>query len=100
MPRNSRDRSVNADARPSTTAPIWRVVAYTYNGRNHAEQKAKAINEKHPHWRAEVFAPKGDRAPFFVALGGRMTLSEAERLQKVARTKGAPRDTFVRNFSN
>jgi hypothetical protein len=34
-----------------------------------------------------------------VALGGRMTLAQAERLQKEARSKGLPRDTFVRNFS-
>jgi hypothetical protein len=58
------------------------------------------MDSKHPTWRAEVFTPKGDRAPYFVSLGGRMTLSEAERIQRDARAKGMPKDTFVRNFSN
>lgn len=93
-------RELARDARPSTGAPIWRVIAYTYNGRTHAEQKAKTINEKHPAFQAQVFTPKGDRAPYFISLGGRMTLAEAERLQKQARAKGLPRDTFIRNFSN
>jgi hypothetical protein len=98
--KQSRDRTVAPDARPSTGAPVWRVIAFTYNARSHAETKAKAINAKHPSFRAQVFAPKGDRSPYFVSLGGRMTLGEAERLQKDARSKGMPKDTFVRNFSN
>jgi hypothetical protein len=100
-PPNTRaDRAGTPDARPSTSAAIWRVIAYTYNGRTNAEKKAKALNEKRAGWRAEVFAPKGDRAPYFVSLGGRMTLTEAEKVQREARAKGLPRDTFVRNFSN
>ena len=75
------------------------MVAYTYNRREQAESKAKSLNEKKA-WKAEVFAPKGDRAPYYVSLGGRMTLSQAEQVQKEARSKGLPRDTFVRNFSN
>ncbi len=98
--KQSRDRSVTADARPSTAAPIWRVIAYTYNGKSNAEKKAKTINEKHPAFHAQVFTPKGDRAPYFISLGGRMTLAEAERTQREARSKGLPKDTFVRNFSN
>jgi hypothetical protein len=100
FPESRADRSGTPDARPSTGARIWRVIAYTYNGRGNAEQKVKNINSKHPTWRAEVFTPKGDRAPYFVSLGGRMTLSEAERIQRDARAKGMPKDTFVRNFSN
>ena len=84
----------------STGAPIWRVIAYTYNAKSHAEKKAKTINEKHPAFHAQVFTPKGDRAPYFISLGGRMTLAEAERLQRDARSKGMPKDTFVRNFTN
>jgi len=98
--KQSRDRVAPGDARPSTGAPIWRVIAFTYNARSHAEKKAKTINENNPSLHAQVFAPKGDRAPFFVSLGGRMTLAEAERVQKAARSKGLPKDTFVRNFSN
>jgi hypothetical protein len=88
-------------AAPAAVQPgIWRVVAYTYSSRGLAEKKARSLNEKSSGWRAEVFAPRGDRAPYFVALGGRMTLTEAERLQREARQKGMPKDTFVRNFSN
>lgn len=100
FPASRADRTGTADARPSTGARIWRVIAFTYNGRNNADQKVKSINAKNPAWRAEVFMPKGDRAPYFVSLGGRMTLSEAERIQRDARAKGLPKDTFVRNFSN
>ena len=59
-----------------------------------------SLNQQHPAWHAEVFAPKGEHGPFFVSLGGRMTLPEAERLQREARAKGLPRDTFVRNFTS
>lgn len=96
-------RRVEAPASAAVTrnpAAIWRVVAYTYNSRGAAEKKARSINEKNPRWRAEVFAPRGDRTPFYVALGGRLTRAEAERLQREALSKGMPRDTFVRNFSN
>jgi len=108
-PVQSADRTVApaprvaAPAKPAAApnpSAIWRVVAYTYNSRGSAEKKARSINEKRSPWRAEVFAPRGDRAPFYVSLGGRMTRGQAERLQKEAWSKGLPRDTFVRNFSN
>jgi hypothetical protein len=97
--RDSRDRESIADARPSTGAPIWRVVAYTYNARKHAEKKARSINAKHTTLHAEVFSPKGERAPYYVALGGRMTLGDAERVKRDAQAKGLPKDTFVRTFA-
>jgi len=84
----------------ANASAIWRVVAFEYSKRAQAEHKAKTINEKHPALRAEVFAPKGNRAPFFVSLGGRLTFAEAEQLRREARAKGLPRDTFVRNFTN
>ncbi len=80
--------------------PVWRVVAYTYHRYRDAEKKAGSINSRWPGLHATVFAPRGkERAPFFVALGGRMTHSEALNLRQVARAKGLPRDTFVRNYS-
>jgi serine/threonine protein kinase len=99
-PNSRADRAGTPDARPSTGAPIWRVIAYTYNGKTLAEKKVRSLNEKRPAWRAELFTPKGERGPYLVSLGGRMTLAEAERVQRDARAKGLPRDTFVRNFSN
>jgi hypothetical protein len=89
-----------APAGSSNASAIWRVVVYTYNSHDAAEKKVRSINEKRSAWHAEVFAPRGNRAPYYVSLGGRMTLPQAERLQKEARAKGMPRDTFVRNFSN
>jgi hypothetical protein len=91
-------RVATAPVEHSNPSAIWRVVVYTYASRAAAEKKARSLNEKRAAWRAEVFAPKGDRAPYYVSLGGRMTLPQAERLQREARTKGLPRDTFVRNF--
>ena len=107
-PAQSADRVSAPPPRVETPAPtvahdpsaIWRVVAYTYNSRGAAEKKARSINERRSAWRAEVFTPRGERPPYYVALGGRMTLAQAERLQKEARSKGLPQDTFVRNFRN
>jgi len=79
---------------------FWRVIAYTYATRRGAETKAERLNRKSPAFHAEVFTPKGKgRPPFMVALGGRMTRAEAVRVQKEARAKGLPRDTFVRNYA-
>ena len=92
-------RARGSAARAGSPA-IWRVVVYTYSARSAAEKKVRSLNQQHPAWHAEVFAPKGEHGPFFVSLGGRMTLPEAERLQREARAKGLPRDTFVRNFTS
>jgi eukaryotic-like serine/threonine-protein kinase len=94
--------AAGASPRPSApqSRPAWRVVAYTYHRYRDAERKAGAINSRWPGLHAAVFAPRGkERPPYFVALGGRMTHSEALNLRQVARAKGLPRDTFVRNYS-
>jgi hypothetical protein len=80
---------------------VWRVVAYTYHRYRDAEKKVRSVNSRWPGLHAAVFTPKGkDRPPYFVALGGRMTHAEALNLRRVARAKGLPRDTFVRNYSD
>jgi hypothetical protein len=87
-----------AAPRPRTE---WRVIAYTYSRLRDAEHKAETINRKIPGLQAEVFAPKGkNQPPYMVALGGRMTRDEAAALQRRARSKGLPRDTFIRNYSD
>lgn len=86
--------------RPQSTPAVWRVVAYEYAKRPQAEKKAQSINQKDPELKAAVYAPRGNRAPYFVSLGGRLTFSQAEQLRRMARAKGMPRDTFVRNFSD
>jgi hypothetical protein len=80
--------------------PFWRVIAYTYYKGREAEEKAHRINQQWPEFHASVFTPRGrDRAPYLVALGGRMSKPEAARLQQKARARGLPRDTFVRNYA-
>jgi hypothetical protein len=88
----------NAEARRNPAA-IWRVVAFEYSRRAAAEHKAHSLNQKRPELHAEVFTPRGNRAPYLVALGGFMTLPEAERVKKQARASGMPRDMFVRNYA-
>jgi len=56
------------------------------------------INRKWPQLKAEKFTPAGSGPPYYVALGGRMTRTEAVRLQQRAISSGLPSDTFVRNF--
>ena len=87
----------SAERRRDPTA-IWRVVVFEYSKRGQAEHKAQTLNEKRPELHAEVFTPKGNRAPYLVALGGFMTYDEAERVKRQARAAGMPRDTFVRNY--
>jgi eukaryotic-like serine/threonine-protein kinase len=100
-PPPSAARPETAEAAPQRGRTVWRVVAYTYNHYRDAERKARSINSRLPGLRAAVFTPRGkDRPPYFVALGGRMTRAEALNLRHVARAKGLPRDTFVRNYSD
>jgi eukaryotic-like serine/threonine-protein kinase len=84
-------------ARPASPA-VWRVIAFTYRSREAADKKVKQINSKWPDLHAEVFSPKGRRGYFLVALGDGMTRDDATRLQRKARGKGLPRDTYVQNY--
>jgi eukaryotic-like serine/threonine-protein kinase len=77
---------------------IWRVVAYTYNQRDLAEKKVQEMSAKHADLQPEVFAPKGNRAPYFVSVGGAMDRDQAIQMRERARRLGLPRDTFARNF--
>ena len=99
-----RPQPVPANAHAGTPAPStavkWRVVAYTYRGLEAARKKARSVNDTFPQFQAEVFAPRGEGPPYLVTLGGRMTREEAVELQRAARRKGLPRDTYVRNYRN
>ncbi len=79
---------------------MWRVIAYTYSGHTAAEKKAQRINQKWPGFHAEVFTPKSRPGMYLVALGGRMTRDEAVSLQRKARSRELPRDTYVQNYTN
>ena len=95
-------RPAAAKTAPAKEAPsaarAWRVIAFTYNGLGPAEKKARSINKKWPQFKAEVFAPEPHRGPYLISLNGRMTREEAVRVQRTARAKGLPRDTFIRNY--
>jgi hypothetical protein len=84
---------------PTPSRSIWRVISYTYSKADDTARMVSEINRKWPHLKAEQFTPNGSGPPFCVALGGRMTRSEALRLQQEAISAGLPPDTFARNFS-
>ncbi len=95
-----------ADAAAPLSSPVlasgrefWRVIAYTYSRRQEAQKRVDSINEKWPSAEAECFSPNAGRAPFLVALGGRMTHDAAVRLLKMARGKGLPRDIYIQNYA-
>jgi hypothetical protein len=85
---------------PPQTAPsrIWRVISYTYSRAEDAAKMVGEINRRFPQLQAERFFPNDKAGPYFVALGGRMTRTEAVRLRERAISSGLPPDTFVRNF--
>jgi serine/threonine protein kinase len=86
-------------ARPSNADEQWRVIVYTYVQSEAAEKSARDINRRFPEFQAEVFAPRGNRPPYLVSLGGRMSRDAAVELQQAARAKGLPRDTYVQNYT-
>jgi len=88
---------------PTVAPPVargnWRVIAFTFRAREMAAKKAKQLNEKWPDLGAAVFAPKGHREYYLVALGDWMTREEAERVQRKVRRQGLPRDTYIQNYT-
>jgi hypothetical protein len=87
-----------ATAQPSSRG-MWRVIAFTFRSREMAAKKAKQIDARWPGLRAAVFAPKGRRGYYLVALGNGMNREEATRVQHKARSLGLPHDTYVQNYS-
>ena len=95
-------------AAPTTpsTAPVpssdsrtqWRVVAYTYNHQDQAQQKAGVIARQHPDLNPEVFTPTG-HAPFLVTVGGPMSRIQANAFKKKAHADGLPRDIYTQNYT-
>jgi len=98
-PENKPSSAPNQESTaPATGARTqWRVVAYTYNHENQAQEKVGVIASKHSSLNPEVFAPRG-RAPYLVTVGGAMNHDEALNFRKKARAAGLPRDTYAQNF--
>jgi hypothetical protein len=93
---------------PSASVPVaaasggrtqWRVVAYTYNHEDQAQQKAGSIAKQHPSLNPEVFSPNG-RAPYLVTIGGPMSRDQAEAFKQKARSQGLPQDIYAQNYSH
>ena len=77
----------------------WRVVAYTYNHQDQAQQKVGVIAQQHPDLGPEVFTPNG-HAPFLVTIGGPMSRNKANAFKKKAHAEGLPRDIYTQNYSH
>jgi hypothetical protein len=75
----------------------WRVVAFTYNREDQAQQKAAEIAQSHPDLSPTVFRPNG-RGPFLVILGGPMSREEAFAFSGKAKREGMPRDIYAQNY--
>ena len=76
----------------------WRVVAYTYNHQDQAQQKAGVIARQHPDLNPEVFTPTG-HAPFLVTVGGPMSRIQANAFKNKAHADGLPRDIYTQNYT-
>ena len=90
-------RPAPAPAAATAQQPGWHVIAYTYLHEGQAAAKAATIAKLHPGLSPKVFAPAGG-SPYFVALGGGMSESEAAAVLRTARRDGLPRDTFIRLY--
>jgi hypothetical protein len=77
----------------------WRVVAYTYNHQDQAQQKADSIAKQHSSLNPEVFSPSG-HAPYLVTVGGPMSREQAEVFKQKARGEGLPHDIYAQNYSH
>ncbi len=91
--------SSTAGTAAGTTPEIWRVVVFTYDRKDAADQRVQALNRQHPGFNPEVFSKDGS-GPFLVVLGGPMTHDQANRMRLKARASGFPRDAYVQNFSH
>ncbi len=78
--------------------PVWRVVTYTYDRAADAENRARAINEKHPDLKAEVFSPNGNAGPYLVVVGGQLNRETAAAVRQRALRLGLPRDSYLQNY--
>ena len=87
-----------ANTLTATSSGNWRVIAFTYYSSAMAENRVQQINARWPDMHAALFKPKASHAYYLVALGRGMSREEAIRLQRAARGRGLPRDTYVQNY--
>ncbi|MEO6805622.1 MAG: protein kinase [Edaphobacter sp.] len=75
----------------------WRVIAFTYDREELAQQKVASIAQSNPDLKPSVFTPNG-HSPFLVTLGGQMSRQEAFAFSGKAKREGMPRDTYAQNY--
>ena len=75
----------------------WRVIAFTYNREDQAQQKVAEIAKSHPDLNPTIFRPNG-RGPFLVTLGGPMSREDAFAFSGKAKREGMPRDIYAQNY--
>jgi len=75
----------------------WRVVAFTYNRKDQAQQKASSLAQKFPTLSPAVFSPTG-KSPWLVTIGGALDRDAAYALARKARNLGLPRDTYAQDY--
>lgn len=78
--------------------PVWRVVLFTYDHQEDAENRTHLLNGKHPDLAAEVFSPNGPDGPYLVTAGGGMSREDAVRLRQKALRLGMPSDSYIQNY--
>jgi tRNA A-37 threonylcarbamoyl transferase component Bud32 len=94
---NATGRVPNNDAVPGRTQ--WRVVVYTFNKENQAQQRADSLAKRNPSLNPQVFTPNG-RAPYLVTVGGPMTRDQAEAFKRKALGAGLPHDLYAQNYAH
>jgi serine/threonine protein kinase len=77
---------------------IWRVILYTYNRQQDAEDKAHELMAKRPDLQTQVFSPSSFGGPYLVTAGGKMNRDEAATVRKTALREGMPRDSYIQNY--
>jgi hypothetical protein len=85
---------------PPSPDRVWRVVAYTFSQSKDARKRAGRINANWPEAHAEVFSTVPGKSPFLIAIGGRMTMTDAAQFRRRALAHGMPKDTYTQNFNH
>lgn len=112
IPKSSAARGASSNAAPHAAAktPVavglnasdpgsgkWRVIAFTYDRQELAQQKVASITQNNPDLNPSVFTPNG-HGPFLVTLGGQMSKQEAFAFSGKAKREGMPKDTYAQNY--
>src|SRR5438270_7178094 len=75
----------------------WRVIAFTYNREDKAQEKVEEIAKSHPDLNPTIFRPNG-HGPYLVTLGGPMSREDAFGFSGKAKREGMPRDIYAQNY--